>query len=114
MSNQKMQDNQQPEESKGPNKARDLFKSGMGNFKCDVCEESFFSKKEYDRHSKTAKHKAKRSAKKPVEESKSLPPACPAGSKPCFICKEHIKLENTVAHHIEKHGCIDFKKLPDL
>ena len=48
------------EESKGPIKAKDLFKSGMGNFRCDLCEESFFRKKEYERHRKTAIHKAHR------------------------------------------------------
>ena len=100
--------NQQQEESKGPNKAQQLFKSGLGNFRCDACEESFYSKKEYERHSKTAIHKAlrtKRRDEKAVEQSISHPPA---RSKPCAQCGEHIKFGQTVPHNIEKHGCIDF------
>ena len=62
MSNQVSLLNQQPEEAKGPclSKSQELFKLGMGNFKCILCEESFVSKKEYERHGKTSIHKANR------------------------------------------------------
>ena len=35
--------NQQQEETKGagPTKAQELFRSGLGNYKCNLCEESF-------------------------------------------------------------------------
>ena len=82
--------NQQQEQSKGqaPTKAQDLFRSDLGNFKCNLCLESFYSKKEYERHSKTAIHKAnrKRLAEKAVDESlKSI-----VRTKPCPLahCNE--------------------------
>ena len=65
---------EESEESLGPNKERELYRSGKGNFSCDLCEKSFFCKKEYDAHSKTSIHKFLQTAEKkqPVEQSESL------------------------------------------
>ena len=116
MTNQIPTEDQQQEESKGPSKAQELYKNGKGNFRCDCCEESFYSKKEYERHRKTANHKTiqKRPIEKVVtaeiiEESKRL---SINRMITCELCNEKMKLWDKVSHDTEKHGLRDFHKFP--
>ena len=108
--------NHQQEESKGPSKAQELYKNGKGNFRCDCCEESFYSKKEYERHRKTANHKTiqkrpieKVEASEIIEESKRL---SINRIITCELCDEKMKLWDKVSHDTEKHGLRDFHKFP--
>ena len=107
--------NHQQEESKGPSKAQELFKQGLGKFRCDSCEESFLREKDYDKHSKTANHKAllKRLTKK-EESVQQIKSRSPEISTSCRVCHEKVKWEDIEAHHIKEHGVRDINNLSEL
>ena len=108
--------NHQQEESKGPSKAQELFKQGMGKFRCDSCEESFFREKEYDRHRKTAKHKAllKRRAAEKEESVEKIRSGSPEIETSCPVCHIKIKWDEIEAHHIKEHGVHGINNLAEL
>ena len=72
--------------------------------------EGFASKKEFDRHTKTASHKEKETNYRIVEEQKKK---CPPGSFVCPPCQKVVKRADCYAHNLEHHGSFNFKSLSE-
>ena len=109
-------------------KSQKLYRSGTCKFKCDFCKEGYASKKEFERHSKTAGHKDKHKKYSQLLEKyergeRDLCLMCTEfaielrskdeiATFTCHLCHDVHNQADNPSHMVKHHGSVDFKSLP--